>query len=67
MIQRVVSFYRKREFHVKEILVDGQFHSSRTVLADLQINLNCVSMDEHAPEAKRIIRKIQGVLQMEPT
>ena len=54
-IQRLVSFYRKRKFDVKEILVDGQFHSSRTALARLQINLSYLSMDEHVPEAKRLI------------
>ena len=40
---------------VKEFLVDGQFQASRTALAELQINLNCVYMDEYAPEAARLI------------
>ena len=54
-IQRLVSFYQKHEFKIKEIIVDGNFQSSRTNLADLQINLNCISMDEHVPEAKILI------------
>ena len=54
-IQRLVSFYCKDKFRVKEILVNDQFPSSWTALADLQINLNCVSMDEHVPEAKKLI------------
>ena len=49
------ALYQKREFHVKEILANGQFYSSRIALADSQINLNCVSTDEHDPEAERLI------------
>ena len=58
-IQRLVSFYHKWKFGVKEILADGQFHSSQTALADLHINLNCVSMDVQVPEAEILIRTLK--------
>ena len=46
-IQRLLSFCRKHKIKIREILVDGQFKSSRTDLAELQINLNCVYTDKH--------------------
>ena len=54
-MQQLVSFYPKCKFRVKEIFTDGQFRSSWTALADLQINLNCISMDEYVPEAERLV------------
>eukprot|EP00978_Attheya_sp_CCMP212_P043302 scaffold280126_cov62-Attheya_sp.AAC.1 len=36
--------------------MDGQFEPLRSELADLRINLNVVSNDEHVPEIERHIR-----------
>ena len=55
VIQILLSFYQKRKFKITEILVGGQLQFSRTDLAKLEINLNCVSVDDHVPEAKRLI------------
>eukprot|EP00978_Attheya_sp_CCMP212_P049346 scaffold651883_cov181-Attheya_sp.AAC.1 len=36
--------------------MDGQFEPLRVDLAELQMNLNTVSRDEHVPEIERYIR-----------
>jgi hypothetical protein len=41
------------------MLMDGQFESLRADLADLRINLNTVSADEHVPEIERRIRTVK--------
>ena len=47
--------YRKRNFRLTEVLVDGQFVVCKHKLAAMHVNLNCVSKDEHVPEVKRLI------------
>ena len=39
--------------------MDGQFESIRGDLAEMQINLNTVSNDEHVPEVERYICPIK--------
>jgi hypothetical protein len=41
------------------MFTDGQFEPLRAELADLQINLNTVSNDEHVPEIERHIRTVK--------
>ena len=47
--------YRKFELQITEVLMDGQFAVCKHKLAVLQLNLNCVSEDEHVPEGKQLI------------
>jgi hypothetical protein len=49
-IKQFKSVYAKRGFRILLLLMDGQFESLRANLADIQINLNTVSNDEHVPE-----------------
>ena len=58
-IKQVKNAYMQRGFCVTEICTDGQFESIRANLAELQINKNVVSCDEHFPEAESCIRKIK--------
>ena len=39
--------------------MDGKFEPIRVDLAELQINMNVVSRDEHVPEFRRCIRTIK--------
>ena len=56
-----MSFYSywKHEFKIADIFADGELQLSRTYLAELQINLNCVFMDEHVPEDERFIKMLK--------
>jgi hypothetical protein len=54
-IKQVKIIYLKRGFQVTHMLMDGQFESLRANLANLQINLNMVSNDEHIPKIKQRI------------
>ena len=58
-IDALSKFYRKRHFRITEILADGQFKSLKAECADMQINLNCVSKDEHVPEIERLNRTVK--------
>jgi hypothetical protein len=49
-IKQVKSVIAKRGFQILHMLMDGQFESLQTDLADLQINLNTVSNGQHVPE-----------------
>ena len=49
----------KRGFKISTLLMDRQFESIRGDLAEMQINLNTVSNDEHVPEVERYIRTIK--------
>ena len=58
-IKQVKSVYMKRGFKISTLLMDGQFESIRGDLAEMQINLNTVSNDEHVPEVERYICTIK--------
>jgi hypothetical protein len=58
-IKQVKSVYAKRGFQILHMLIDGQFESLRANLANLQINLNMVSNNEHVPEIERHIRTVK--------
>jgi hypothetical protein len=58
-IKQVKSVHAKRGFRIHHMLMDGQFESFRAYLADLRINLNTVSADEHIPEIVRCIRTVK--------
>jgi hypothetical protein len=58
-IKHVKGLYMHRGFKITHMLMDGQFESLRADIADLQINLNTVSRDEHVPEIERRIRTVK--------
>ena len=58
-ITSIVRLYHTRGFTVEFILGDGQFESLRGDIADLKVQLNIVSNDEHVPEIERYIRTIK--------
>ena len=49
----------KRGFILTHVLMDGQFETLRSELADIQVNLNTVSANEHVPEIERHIRTVK--------
>ena len=51
-IQQVLKIYNARGFKVDTILADGQFEPICGVLANLGIQLNTTSCDEHVPEVE---------------
>jgi hypothetical protein len=58
-ITSIVQLYHTRGFKVGFILGDGQFESLRGDIADLKVQLNIVSNDEHVPEIELYIRTIK--------
>ena len=58
-VKQVKSTYMKRGFILTHVLMDGQFEPLRADLADIQIDLNTVSADEHVPEIERHIRTVK--------
>ena len=58
-IKKVNWLYRQREFRPIYALMDGQFEPLRGDLAELGIQLNTVSNDEHVPEIERQIRTLK--------
>ncbi len=48
-VKKVKALYSKRGFKIQTFMMDGQFECLRADLADMQINLNVVSNDEHVP------------------
>jgi hypothetical protein len=58
-IKQVSKIYRRRGFWVTNMSMDGQFESIRGDLAELQINLNITSANEHVPEVERYIRTLK--------
>jgi hypothetical protein len=55
-MKRIQSVYAKRGFRITTVLMDGEFEPTRGALADMHINLNVVSRDEHVLEVERHIR-----------
>ena len=51
--------YAQRGFKIMQINSDGQFETLRGDLAEMQIQLNVASDDEHVPEIERHIRTIK--------
>ena len=49
-IQQIHSQYSKRGFKIHHAHMDGQFEPLRGALAEMKINLNTASNDEHVPE-----------------
>ena len=58
-IKQVNRLYRQRGFHPIYALMDGQFEPLRGDLADMGIQLNTVSNDEHVPEIEWQIRTLK--------
>ena len=58
-VKQVNRLYRQRGFRPVYALMDGQFEPLRGDLADLGIQLNTVSNDEHVPEIERQIRTLK--------
>jgi hypothetical protein len=58
-VRQVKALYMKRGFRLNHMLMDGQFESIRGDLSLMQIELNCVSADEHVPEIERHIRTVK--------
>ena len=51
-LRALYKLYQKRKFRITEVLEDGQFTVCKHGLVTLQVNLNCVSKDEHIPEVE---------------
>jgi hypothetical protein len=51
--------YDKRGLHLKTVLLDGEFEAMRGKLAEMGMELNCTSRDEHVPEVERYIRTVK--------
>jgi hypothetical protein len=58
-IKQIHSIYLQRGFQITHLLMDGQFEHLREHLADLRINLNITSRNEHVPEVERYIRTLK--------
>ena len=58
-VKQVNRLYRQRGFRPVYALMDGQFEPLRGDLADLGIQLNTVSNNEHVPEIERQIRTLK--------
>ena len=58
-VKQVNQLYRQRGFRPIYALMDGQFEPLRGDLADMGIQLNTVSNDEHVPEIERQIRTLK--------
>ena len=58
-IRQVKKFYMQRGFKITNILMDGKFTCIRGNLAELQINLNIYSKNEHIGKIERINRTIK--------
>ena len=58
-IKQVNRLYRQRGFRPTYALMDGQFEPLRGELANMGIQLNIVSNDEHVPEIERQIRTLK--------
>ena len=58
-IRQVKQVYMQRGFKITNFLMDGQFTCIRVNLAELQININICSNDEHAGEIERLNRTIK--------
>jgi len=58
-IQQVVRAYHARCFKICNILMYRGFVSIRNDLADIGINLNVASRNEHVPKVERYIRTIK--------
>ena len=58
-IRQVKHVYMQRGFNITNILMDGQFTCIRGNLAELQINLNIFSNDEHMGEIERLNRTVK--------
>ena len=58
-IKQVNRLYRQRGFRPIYALMDGQFKPLRGDLAEMGIQLNTVSNDEHVPEIERQIRALK--------
>ena len=58
-IQQIQSQYIKRGFRIWDAYMDRQFEPLRASLAEMRINLNTTSNDEHVPEIERYIRTVK--------
>ena len=58
-VKQVNRLYRQRGFRPIYALMDGQFEPLRGDLAEMGIQLNTVSNDEHVPEIERQIRTLK--------
>ena len=58
-VKQVNRLYRQRGFRPLYALMDGQFEPLRGDLADMGIQLNIISNDEHVPEIERQIRTLK--------
>ena len=58
-IDNVRKLYKKRGFHTKTIIMDGQFDGLRANLAEMGMTLNSSANDEHVPEVERHIRTLK--------
>jgi hypothetical protein len=52
-VRKLKALYAQRGFKIQTFMMDGQFECLRADLAEMQINLNVVSNDEHVPEIER--------------
>jgi len=58
-LKQVIEAYKARGFHIRHILVDGQFEHARKHIEQMGIILNITSCDEHVPEIERFIRTVK--------
>jgi hypothetical protein len=58
-IKHIKTLYDKQGFKITNMLMDGQFETLRGNLGDMQITLDTVSKEEHAPEVERYIRTVK--------
>ena len=70
MIDNVRKLYKKRGFHTKTIIMDGQFDGLRANLAEMGMTLNSSKNDEHVPEVEHHIctlkERVRSVYNMLP-
>jgi hypothetical protein len=58
-MKNVTSIYNKRGIKLKMALMDGEFEVMRGKLAEMGMESNCASRDEHVPEIERYIRTVK--------
>ena len=58
-LKKCVPLYGRSGFKIRRMLLDGQFESLRAPLAEMGIQLNMCTANEHVPEAERAIRTIK--------
>ena len=58
-IRQVKQVYMQRGFKITNIIMDGQFACIRRNLAELQININACSNNEHVREIERLNQTVK--------